>query len=398
MSALDNRLSGELPWFAVYTRSRHEKAVYASLVSQSVEAFLPLHAMLSQWKDRRKWVERPLFPGYLFARLPRERLWLARATRGVVHLVSDGEGPVPVPEEQVLAVRELVERPVAVDPWPYMQEGDRVLVKSGPLIGLQGFFVRCKSEAKLVISVDLLGRSVAAEVGADCVEPVDARVVMAGPRSRQAIREGRLVSAASRASGRDTGRRGSTSRSALAWLAAALLLVVSAVSGALSGGAPSDRAEHSRAAVPAAMAIGSDLLQGQVLEPDMTTPMADLPIALRSERTGQVTLATTDAEGRFVLRGFGAGRYVLQAGTPGIEARLSAASDGGHAEVRIVMSRISAEAVPPGVPEQLAARPLPVTATASMGRLVLVADPFSGKANGEPMPRWSRPWVGRTTF
>ena len=141
-------------------------------MSQGVEAYLPSHKVLSQWKDRRKWVEKPLFPGYLFARLPWDRLWLARATRGVVHLVSDGEMPVPVPEEQVLAVRGLTERPVIVAPWPYMKEGMRVLVKYGPLAGLQGFFVRWKNEAKLVISVDLLGRSVAAEMDGACVEAV----------------------------------------------------------------------------------------------------------------------------------------------------------------------------------------------------------------------------------
>ena len=63
-------MSNEPLWFAVYTKSRHEKVVHASLASQSVEAFLPLHQVLSQWKDRRVWVEKPLFPGYLFARLP----------------------------------------------------------------------------------------------------------------------------------------------------------------------------------------------------------------------------------------------------------------------------------------------------------------------------------------
>lgn len=160
-------------WYALYTRPRHEKAVYRSLTARGVEAFLPLHEVLSQWKDRRNWVAMPLFPGYLFVNLPKQDLWLVRATPGVVHLLSDGQGPVPVPADQVLAVRELVERPVTVGRWPYVREGDRVVVKAGPLIGLEGFFVRRKNQSRLVMSVDLLGRSVAAEVDAECVELVE---------------------------------------------------------------------------------------------------------------------------------------------------------------------------------------------------------------------------------
>jgi len=144
--------------------------VHAWLTERDVEAFLPLHDVLSRWKDRRKWVSKPLFPGYLFVRLPRSELWLARAARGVVHVLGDGNGPTPVPDEQVEAVREMVSRPVELSPWPYVKKGQRVLVRSGPLIGLEGYFVSVKGRSKLVISVDMLGRSVAAEVDADCVE------------------------------------------------------------------------------------------------------------------------------------------------------------------------------------------------------------------------------------
>lgn len=79
-------MSSESPWFAVYTKSRHEKVVHASLMSQGVEAYLPSHKVLSQWQDRRKWVEKPLFPGYLFARLLQEQLaspcYTGRRSRG----------------------------------------------------------------------------------------------------------------------------------------------------------------------------------------------------------------------------------------------------------------------------------------------------------------------------
>lgn len=162
--------AGERLWYAVYTRSRHEKAVDRSLRERGIESFLPAVDVLSQWKDRRKLVRKPLFPGYLFALASRPDVTGWRAIRGVVDIVGDGQGPVPVPEQQVLSVRRLVEASIHADPWPYMKEGRTVRVTKGPLAGLDGFIVKRKRIYRLVISVDLLGRSVAAEVNADCLE------------------------------------------------------------------------------------------------------------------------------------------------------------------------------------------------------------------------------------
>ena len=170
---IGKRAQDDLSWYAVYTRSRHEKAVENSLAAKRFEVFLPLHEVLSQWKDRKRWVRKPLFPGYLFVRTPPDRLGFVWMEDGVVHVVSDGQGPVPVPEEQLEPVRQLIDRSVPVDPWPYMQQGDRVLVKAGPLIGLEGFFVRRKNQAKLVVSIHMLGRSVATEVAAGDIEPLE---------------------------------------------------------------------------------------------------------------------------------------------------------------------------------------------------------------------------------
>ena len=157
-------------WYAVYTRSRHEKAVDRYLRGESIESFLPLHDVLSQWKDRRKWVKKPLFPGYLFVHMLRESFWRVRSAPGVVHVVANGDGPVAVPDEQVEAVRRMVEKPVSVVAWPYLREGRRVRVRTGPLIGIEGFIVERKKTYRLVVSVDLLGRSVATEIDAGCAE------------------------------------------------------------------------------------------------------------------------------------------------------------------------------------------------------------------------------------
>lgn len=159
-------------WYALYTRSRHEKVVDGELRGRGVESFLPLHKVLSQWKDRRQWVMKPMFPSYLFARLPEENLWWVRDVRGVVCAVGNEDGPTPVPVEQVQAVRRMLEESVQVDPWPYMQVGTLVRVVEGPLIGMEGFIVERSKQSRLVVSVDLLGRSVSTEIEAGSVELV----------------------------------------------------------------------------------------------------------------------------------------------------------------------------------------------------------------------------------
>jgi len=161
-----------LRWYAVYTRSRHEKVVDQALAERGVESFLPAVEVLSQWKDRRKRVRKPLFPGYLFARARRVDVPRWRGIRGLVDVVSNAEGPIPVPDGQVSAVRRMIETQARVDPWPYLRTGRRVRVRRGPLAGLEGFIVRRKRAYRLVLSVDLLGRSVATEIDVECAEVV----------------------------------------------------------------------------------------------------------------------------------------------------------------------------------------------------------------------------------
>jgi transcription antitermination factor NusG len=163
---------GSALWYAVYTRSRQEKVVHRAIEGAGLGGYLPLRRVLSQWKDRRQWVRKPLFPGYLFVEAAEERLWTVRAVRGVVCVVGDGERPTPVPAAQVESVRRMLEDAVTADPWPYMVAGARVRVVAGPLIGLEGFVVERKNRCHLVVSVDLLGQSVSTEIEASRLEPV----------------------------------------------------------------------------------------------------------------------------------------------------------------------------------------------------------------------------------
>ncbi len=161
-------------WYVACTRSRHEKVVDQTLREKGMESFLPLRNVQSQWKDRRKWVDKPLFPGYLFVRLEKSELYRVMAVRGLAYLVSGSDVPLPVPDEQVQAVQRLVEGSSPVMQWPWLKAGRRVRVTTGPLAGIETYIVKRMRNGKcyLVVSVELLGRSVAVEIDPRCVEVI----------------------------------------------------------------------------------------------------------------------------------------------------------------------------------------------------------------------------------
>lgn len=159
-------MTSAAPWFAVWTRSRHEQVVREQLARKGVETFLPTITRWSRWKDRKKQIEWPLFPGYCFARFDAvDRLPILKCT-GVVNIVSfDGE-PAPIPESEISGIRTLVDSDLAYDPCPLIHEGDMVEVTHGPLKGVTGRLVRKGSHARLVLSVELIGQGVSVEVDA----------------------------------------------------------------------------------------------------------------------------------------------------------------------------------------------------------------------------------------
>ena len=159
------------PWFAVWTRSRHEQVVREQLERKGVETFLPTILKWSRWKDRKKQISWPLFPGYCFARFDAvDRLPILKCT-GVVNIVSfDGE-PAPIPESEIAGIRTLVDSELAYDSCPLIHEGDMVEVTHGPLKGVAGRLVRKGAHARLVLSVELIGQGVSVEVDAADVRP-----------------------------------------------------------------------------------------------------------------------------------------------------------------------------------------------------------------------------------
>jgi transcriptional antiterminator NusG len=158
-------------WFAVWTRARHEGRVLDQLQRKDLEAFLPRVARWSRWKDRKKRVEWPLFPGYCFVRIDPDDTLPVLKCSGVVSVVSSNGRPALIPDVEIDSIRTLVESELNYDPCPLVKIGQMVQVVSGPLKGVVGRLTRKGNHARLVLSVDLIGQGVAVELDAADVRP-----------------------------------------------------------------------------------------------------------------------------------------------------------------------------------------------------------------------------------
>ena len=161
-----------LSWFALYTRHHHERNVALALAGKGLEAFLPLYTAVHRWKDRDKRLQVPLFPCYVFLRNPTGRWQPVLATPGVHSVVGFAGRPAEIPVAEIDAVRRIVGRSLHVEPHPFLRCGDRVRVTAGALEGLEGRLLRKKGLCKLLVSVEMLQRSVAVEIDAAIVERV----------------------------------------------------------------------------------------------------------------------------------------------------------------------------------------------------------------------------------
>lgn len=153
-------------WYALQTRARHEKIVAERLGMRGVQTFLPTATEVHRWSDRKKKVEVPLFSCYLFARLAPTKVDRLRVlcVDGVFSFVGGrGEG-LPIPDEQIDAVRALVESQLPCSSHPFLKIGQRVRIRSGSLDGLEGILVSRNGDSTLVISVDAIQRSLSVRV------------------------------------------------------------------------------------------------------------------------------------------------------------------------------------------------------------------------------------------
>lgn len=159
-------------WYAAHIRSRHEKKVADQLVGKNVNFFLPLYIAQHRWKDRLAKVELPLFPGYLFVQIPLVERLRVLEVPGVVRLVSTGMDPAPLDDSEIEILRQGLTDKLNAEPYPYLTVGTRVRIKSGSLAGLEGILLRKKDSFRVVISVDLIMRSIAVEISAADLEPI----------------------------------------------------------------------------------------------------------------------------------------------------------------------------------------------------------------------------------
>ena len=159
-------------WYALYTRHQHEKNSARILANKGFETFLPLYTAAHQWNDRVKRLSLPLFPCYVFIRGGINRRFEILTTPGIHSWVGVAGNPSPIPDAEIESIRKLVETSMRVEPHPFLKCGDWVRVKSGPLAGIEGILVRKKNLLRLVLSVELLEKSVAVEVDASTVERV----------------------------------------------------------------------------------------------------------------------------------------------------------------------------------------------------------------------------------
>ena len=162
-------------WYALYTRHQHEKRVHQILMGKGFEAFLPLYTTAHQWKDRIKRVSLPLFPCYVFLRGPYSQWLPILTTPGIHSVVGFGGQPASISSGEIEAIRRVIESPVQAEPHPFLKCGDRVRVTAGPLRGLEGILVRKKNWCKLLLSIEMLQRSVAVEIDAAIVQRISGR-------------------------------------------------------------------------------------------------------------------------------------------------------------------------------------------------------------------------------
>jgi transcription antitermination factor NusG len=164
-------------WYALYTRHQHEKAAARILENKGFEIFLPLYITAHKWQDRVKQVALPLFPGYIFLRGGLDRWLQIITTPGVCNVIACGGQPAAIPTSEIEGVRQMVESRVSVEPHPFQQSGDWVMVRFGPLMGIEGILIRKKNLSRLVLSVEMLGKSAAVEVDGATVERIAARSI-----------------------------------------------------------------------------------------------------------------------------------------------------------------------------------------------------------------------------
>lgn len=185
MAVLENAVPGcwdDPRWYVLFVRSNQEKRVAEHLRGRGVENYLPCYASLRQWKDRRVTLQMPLFPGYVFVRLPLLERMKVLTVPNAVSLVGAGSSPAEISEQEIVSIRCGIEHGNA-GPYPYLKEGQHVVIIAGVMAGMQGVLVRRQNGARVVVSLDSISRAFVVEVDTACLKPVAGPCLPGPPRA-----------------------------------------------------------------------------------------------------------------------------------------------------------------------------------------------------------------------
>lgn len=156
-------------WFCLRLKSNREFQVRADLEGYSIETFLPTWSETVRWSDRTKTTERVLFPGYVFVRMSDgPDFYRALHTRGVIQILPNSFNPMPIADQEIENVRLVMESKASITPCLF-QAGEEVTIDSGPLAGVKGKIIKTRGALRVVVSIELLRRSISVELDANTV-------------------------------------------------------------------------------------------------------------------------------------------------------------------------------------------------------------------------------------
>ncbi len=165
-------LNNEMHWYALTTQNRHEKKVHERLEQKGITSYLPLYTTVRQWSDRKKKVAEVLFSCYVFVRIAlKDRLPILQ-TDGAARLVTFNQKPVPIPEAQIEAIRQLLQGKVAMERADYWTMGQQVEIINGPLAGLKGQLQKVKGQSRLVIAIDAIQQAISVDIDAFSIKTI----------------------------------------------------------------------------------------------------------------------------------------------------------------------------------------------------------------------------------
>ena len=164
-------------WIAAYTKPRHEKVAYDQLINKGFTAYLPLLRQKRKWSDRKKWVEMPLFKSYIFVKIHLKYGLFVLQTYGVNNIVKLGGKIAVIRDEEIMAIRQLLEGGYEPEGIDYFVEGDHVLIIAGPLKGTEGVVVQVKGKDKFVLKIDAIQHAVSCHIDRKFLKPLKVKHV-----------------------------------------------------------------------------------------------------------------------------------------------------------------------------------------------------------------------------